>query len=276
MDAEQPGDWGETLLEPGRRLSREELSELVDVALHVGQTMLQAGASSFRTEETMARIGLGLGADRLELYVTPTGIIATAVSGGEQRTRVGRVGPLGVNMARAIELNRLSRYMGLVGGALPAVRRHVEIIERSPRELPDWITIPAVGAACGAFAQILGGGAIEFLAAAAGAALAQWLRTALHRARVTAVALTAICALAGSLAAWGVTQLADSQHPELAVIASVLLLVPGVPLVTSVIDLSNNDLVSGVTRGTLALMLALAIGVGVLLTLWITGLRILP
>ncbi|NLF74712.1 MAG: threonine/serine exporter family protein, partial [Chloroflexi bacterium] len=133
-------------------LSRKELSELVDVVLHVGQAMLQSGASSFRTEETMARIGLGLGAERLELYVTPTGIIATAVSGGEQRTRVGRVGPLGVNMARTIELNHLSRYMGLVGGTLPAVRREVEMIEQSPRELPDWITIPAVGVACGAFA----------------------------------------------------------------------------------------------------------------------------
>ncbi len=277
MDAAQRGGPGELPpSEPVRHLSREELSELVDVVLHVGQAMLQAGASSFRTEETMARIGLGLGADRLELYVTPTGIIATAVSGGEQRTRVGRVGPLGVNMARAIELNRLSRTMSLVGGTLPAVRRQVEVIEQSPRELPDWITIPAVGVACGAFAQILGGDAIEFVAAAVGAALAQWLRMALHRARVTAVALTVICALAGSLAAWGVTRLADSQHPELAVIASVLLLVPGVPLVTSVIDLSNNDLVSGVTRGTLALMLALAIGVGVVLTLWITGLRILP
>lgn len=57
-------------------------------------------------------------------------------------------------------------------------------------------------------------------------------------------------------------------------IASVLLLVPGVPLVTSVLDLTNYDLVSGVTRGTLALLLALSIGIGVLLTLAITGLRL--
>jgi uncharacterized membrane protein YjjP (DUF1212 family) len=133
-----------------------------------------------------------------------------------------------------------------------------------------------VGIACGAFAEILGAGTNEFLAAAVGAGLAQGIRLQLHRVRVNIFALTVICALAGSLIAWAMCKVIHCEQVELAVIASVLLLVPGVPLVTAVLDLSNNDLVSGVTRGTLALMLALSIGVGMLLTLSITGLRIVP
>ena len=43
----------------------------------------------------MAQIRLGMGADRLELYVTPTGIIVPP-SAATNSTRVGRVGPLGV------------------------------------------------------------------------------------------------------------------------------------------------------------------------------------
>jgi uncharacterized membrane protein YjjP (DUF1212 family) len=257
-------------------LSRQELSELAEVVLEVGQAMLQSGATSYRTEKTMAQVGLGLGADRLELYVTPTGVITTAISGNEQRTRVARVGALGVNMAQTLALRQLATHLMLVGGTLPAVREQIAIIRSRPRELPLWATIPAVGIACGAFAEILGAGTGEFIAAAVGAGLAQTVRLMLHRAHVNIFALTVICALAGSLIAWGVCQIIHSDQVELAVIASVLLLVPGVPLVTSVLDLSNNDLVSGVTRGTLALMLALSIGVGVLLTLSITGLRITP
>lgn len=260
----------------GGELSREELSELVDVVLCVGQSMTQSGAASFRTEQTMAQIGLGLGADRLELYVTPTGIIATAVSGHEQRTRVGRIGPMGVNMARVVAINRLARLMWLVGGRWPSVRREFEAIQARPRELPAWTTVPAVGLACGAFSQILGAGAIEFLAATVGAGIAQAIRLRLHAGGVNAFALTVLCAFAGSFTAWTACTVLDASQTGLAVIASVLLLVPGVPLVNSVIDLSNNDLVSGVTRGTLAFMLALSIGIGVLLTLWITGLDILP
>lgn len=257
-------------------LSREELSELVDLVLRVGQVMIQSGAASFRTEQTMAQIGLGLGADRLELYVTPTGIIATAVSGHEQRTRVGRIGTMGVNMARVVALNRLARLMWLIGGRWPSVRREFDAIQARPRELPAWTTIPAVGVACGAFAQILGAGATEFVAATAGAGLAQALRLRLHQIQINAFALTVIAAFAASFMAWLVCTALDAAHTDLAVIASVLLLVPGVPLVNSVIDLSNNDLVSGVTRGTFAFMLALSIGIGVLLTLWLTGLSILP
>ncbi len=53
-------------------------------------------------------------------------------------------------------------------------------------------------------------------------------------------------------------------------------MVPGVPLITSVLDFSSNDLVSGVTRGTLAFLLALSIGIGMVMTLWLTGLNIVP
>lgn len=262
--------------EAARELTREELSELVELVLLAGQTMLHAGAANFRTEQTMAQIGLGLGADHLELYVTPTGIIATAISGHEQRTRVGRVGPLGVNMAQTVALNRLSRHMGLIGGTLPATRQQILAIRAAPRELPPWVTGPAVGVACGAFAQILGGGAGEFVAAAAGAWLAQWLRLWLHHIRVSAYALTVMCAFLASLVAWGVCQIVNCPRPDLAVIASVLLLVPGVPLVTSVIDLTNHDMLSGLSRAALSILLALSIGVGVMLALWVTGLRILP
>ncbi|WP_119067843.1 threonine/serine exporter family protein [Aggregatilinea lenta] len=258
------------------QLSRDELSELVDIVLLAGQAMLHSGAANFRTEQTMAQIGLGMGADRLELFVTTSGIIATAVSGSEQRTRVERVGPLGVNMAQVTGFNRLSRYMSLIGGALPATRRQIMEIKARPRELPAWATIPAVGIACGAFAQNLGGGWGEFAAATLGAALAQWTRLRLHALGVSAYALTVVSAFMAVLAAWIVCQIADCPRPDLAAAASVLLLVPGVPLVTSVIDLANHDMVSGLARAALSFLLALSIGVGVMLALWVTGLRILP
>ncbi len=255
-------------------LTREELSELVDVVLHVGQSMLQSGAASFRTEETMAQIGLGLGAERLEMYITPTGIIATAISGQEQRTRVGRVGPLGVNMAQTVSLNRLSRHVALVGGTLEGVRNQIGLVRARPRIYPMWVTVLAVALACGAFSQILGAGWDEFAAVLVGAGLAQFVRMRLLHAGVNIFALTVICSLIASMTAWGTCQLIDCDQTRLAVIASVLLLVPGVPLVTAVIDLTNSDLVSGLSRGMLALMITLSIGVGILLTLALTGLSI--
>src|SRR5690554_4040768 len=262
--------------EPEQRLSREELSELVEVMLQAGEAMLESGTAAFRTEQTMAQIGFGLGADRVELYITPTGIVATAVSGHEQRTRVGRAGPPGVDMAKIAAINHLSRHISLMGGTLPAVARQLTAIQAAPRQQPAWMTIPAVGLACAAFSQILGGGGIEFLGAGLGAALAQAVRLRLLRLRVNAFALTVVCSFVASLVAALLCLALDAPEPERALAASVLLMIPGVPLVTSVIDFSSNDLVSGVTRGMLAFLLALSIGIGIVMTLWLTGLRIIP
>lgn len=262
--------------EPVQRLSREELSDLVEIMLQVGEAMLESGAAALRTEQTMAQIGLGLGADRVEVYVTPSGIIATAVSGNEQRTRVGAAGPLGVDMAKIGDLNQLSRHIALLGGSLPAARRQLAAIHARPRRQPAWVTIPAVGVACASFAQILGGEWIEFAAAGVGAATAQAVRLMLGKLRVNAFALTVVCSFVAALIAAILCQLLDAPRPQHALAASVLLMVPGVPLITSVLDFSSNDLVSGVARGALAFLLSLSIGIGVVMALWFSGLQVLP
>lgn len=257
-------------------LTRQELIELIDILLSIGQSLLEAGAASFRTEETMIAVGMGLGVDRIEVWVTPTGIIATVISAGEQQTRVGRVGPIGVNMALIAAFDQLSRRVAAQGGTLESVRADVETIRSRRRELPAWVVVLAVGLACGAFCRNLGGGWPEFLAASVGAGGAQSLKLTLHRLGVNFLILTVVCSLVASMTAWLVLQAVPGSDPPLGLIASVLLMVPGVSSVTTVIDLGNYDLVSGVTRGALALMITLSIGVGMLLTLWITGMDILP
>ncbi len=257
-------------------LTQEELSDLMDVLMDVGVSMLQSGAASFRTEETVTSMGLGLGADSMDVYITPTGIIATATSGEERHTRVRSLKLVGVDMAQILAFDRLSRRIRERGGTLDTVRRQVGTIRAAPRDLPAWVTVPAVAVACGAFSKNLGGDWPEFLAATVGAGIAQWLRLVLHRLGVNFLILTVLCAHAASLVAWGVAQLVPGDAPTLGMAASVLLLVPGVPLVTTVIDLTQYDLVSGVTRGTMALIITLSIGLGVMLTLWITGMNILP
>jgi uncharacterized membrane protein YjjP (DUF1212 family) len=257
-------------------LTHEELNEVVDVLLCIGQALLESGAASFRTEETMAAVGLGLGVDRLEMWVTPTGMVVTVFSAEEQHTRVGRVGSSGVNMAQIWAIDQLSRRVALQGGTVDSVRAELEAIKATPRELPDWVMIAAVGLACGAFCKNLGGGWPEFVAATVGAGGAQWLKLVLHRLGMNFLMLTVVCALAASLVAWLVLQVIPGGNMVLGLIASVLLLVPGVLSVTTVIDLTNYDLVSGVVRGVLALIITLSIGFGVMLTLWVTGMRILP
>jgi len=78
-------------------------------------------------------------------------------------------------------------------------------------------------------------------------------------------------ALTASLIASLAIQLFANGMPEIALAASVLLLIPGAPLINAVEDLINGHTITGIARGTVGLIIALSIAVGITLALWITN-----
>ena len=148
-------------------------------------------------------------------------------------------------------------------------------LETQPSIYPLWTVTAAVGIACGCFAIILGGGPLEFFAALLGAASAQVVRMVMDRRHVAPYLITAISACLASLVSYILMNSLHAPNPRIGLIASVLLLVPGVPLVTALLDLLHLDLISGLTRGVYAAILVVNIGVGMLLVLALTGFSII-
>lgn len=264
------------------QLSQGELAAALRVIMRFGVLMLRAGAASFRTQEVMDRCSKALQIDQLESYVTPTGIIASAYSGEEHRTQILAVKHFGVDLNRLTRLELLSRSVDQ-GVSPMALHAELDVIEKQGRLYPDWLTILMVGLACGAFSNIVGGGLLEGIAAFFGASLAQTVRMRLVRLKMNPVPLTVICAGVATAISYGLTSLMLPLAPSLGlpltprfgIVASVLLMVPGVPLVTATIDLTRLDLISGLARLAYALMLLISIAIGMLLILVWTGLQII-
>lgn len=263
------------------QLSQGELAAALRVIMRFGVLMLRAGAASFRTQEVMDRCAKALQIDQLESYVTPTGIIASAYSGDEHRTQIMAVKQFGVDLNRLTRLELLSR--SLAPGVSPmAVHGELDEIEKQGRIYPNWVTIGMVGLACAAFSNIVGGGVLEAVAAFFAAALAQTLRMKLIHMKVSPVPLTVICAALATAISYAICSLllpvapayGLTLTPRFGIVASVLLLVPGVPLVTATIDITRLDLVSGLARLAYAFLLLVSIAIGMLLVLVWTGLRI--
>ncbi|CAG0987650.1 MAG: threonine/serine exporter family protein [Anaerolineae bacterium] len=265
-----------------RQLSHHELAHILRVTMRFGLLMLRNGASSYRTEHAMLRMAEVMGVERLEAYVTPTGIIASAYSGMEHRTQIMRLYALAVDMTKISLLERLSRNMP-ENPTPELVSARLDEIETMKHQYPRWQIALAVGLACGSFSILIGGGPLEFTAAAFGAAVAQTVRFTMHHYRFTALPTTILAAAGATLTSEVLITLLEvigrstglEVRPAYAVIASVLVLVPGVPLVTAVLDLTYFDLVSGIVRGIYAVMLFGAIGIGMLSVLVWTGLRII-
>src|SRR5215510_12570304 len=129
-------------------LDREALRDVIDLSLWVGQLLLQHGAESARIEETVHRLGTGLGAEWMDILVSPNAIAATTLSGEEFRTKIRRAVANGVNMETIAEENELSRQVS--AGALDRfeVRAEMERIDHLARQYNRWVVVGMVGLAC--------------------------------------------------------------------------------------------------------------------------------
>jgi uncharacterized membrane protein YjjP (DUF1212 family) len=264
-----------TMIELERTLDREALRDVIDLALWSGQLLLQHGAESARVEETVHKIGTGLGANWMDILVSPNVIIATTISGEEFRTKVRRVIQLGVNMTIVAEVNDLSRRV--VAGQLDrrAVRAELERISRGRPHYSRAVTILAAGFGCAAFSQLFGGDAAAFAITFVAASAAMWLRQTLLRERFNPLLVVIITAFAASALAAALPLLAGAALREEALIASVLLLVPGIHLLNAAEDVIAGHLITGIARGFLGVVISLCIALGLLLALRLLGINAL-
>ncbi len=252
-------------------LEREALRDVIDLALWAGQLLLQHGAESARIEETVHRLGTGLGADWMDILVSPNAIAATTVSGAEFRTKIRRVVAIGVNMQIIAEINDLTRRVS--AGEMDRVQLRAEIvrIDGLRPQYNRWFVVLMVGLACAAFSRLLGGDWPVFFVTLGAAAAAMWVRQELNRryfnSLLVVVGTSFVAGLIASLA--GLLQL--SIQPQTALAASVLLLIPGVPLLNCADDLLKGHLVTGIVRGIMGGLVCLGIALGLLLAMRLTG-----
>ncbi|MBK7972968.1 MAG: threonine/serine exporter family protein [Deltaproteobacteria bacterium] len=168
---------------------------------------------------------------------------------------------------------RIEALVGLARSLAPgtsprALAASLDAIEAAPLRHSLRSIVPAIALACGSFAVLNGGGPFEVAASALGGGAGQALRAQLHRRRVNQYAVTALCAFtaagvysllfaAARHAGWSV------ERPTVGFISSVLFLVPGFPLVTSLLDVMQHQTTAAVSRLAYATMLLLAAVLGV-------------
>jgi uncharacterized membrane protein YjjP (DUF1212 family) len=261
------------VLPPERRGSLPSLESIAMAALDAGRLLMEAGASAKSVEGIVEMFAHSLGAERVALRIGYASLAISIAIDGSGITRMRKVGQIGVNQRLEEELwhlaERASRQELTADETSAELAR---LARETPRHSP-WVTAVAVGLACAAFGRLLGvdwhGTVPVFVAATLG----QYIRHELliHRMNVficTAV-VSSLSSLIGSLGArW-----AGSETITLAMIASILLLVPGVAAVNAQSDILEGYPTLGSARALTVLMTLIFIAAGlwvgpVLLNLW--------
>lgn len=245
--------------------------DILDLALAAGEIILVSGGEIYRVENTIERIGIAYGAQRVDAFATPTGILTTVLdSQGNCCTRVRRIHKVENDLTRLERTNDLSRR--IARGQVPMCTARAEL--REIKELPKpprSLKFLASGFIGSSFAYIFKGGLPEVIVAFF-VGLLVFLTIYLMGSKGTNVFFSTTM---GGLVAGLCGTLPKLIYPSLlndkVIIGSIMVLVPGMAITAAIRDLMAGDLLSGVARSTEALLTAVAVAVGVAFSLGITS-----
>lgn len=254
-------------------LDYETLRDVIDLALWAGQLLLQNGAETARVEESVHRLGTALGAHWMDILVSPNAIMVTTISGQEFRTKIRRVVAIGVNMHILTEVRNLVHQVerGQVDRA--GTREALTRLSHSKPQYNRWTVVALVGLGCAAFSRLFGGDWPVFLVTFVAVCVAQFVRQELQRRHFNSLIVVVVTAFVASLIASSATRFQLSPQPQTAMIASVILLVPGIHLVNAMRDLVSGHLVTGIVRGMLGGMVSLGIALGLVIAMRLVGIN---
>jgi uncharacterized membrane protein YjjP (DUF1212 family) len=238
------------------------LEAIAMVALDAGRMLMESGASAVSINKIVVEIARGLGAERVDLRI---GYASMSITIGHSRsdiTRMREVGHQGVNQRLDHALWHLAARV--TRGELGVEETRAELTRlavQTPRH-PAWVMALAVGLACAAFGRLLdvdwpGTGPV-FLAAAVG----QWVRRELLTRQVNGFICATLVAFLSSLLGGLGARLAGSGTIAMAMIASILLLVPGVPAVNALNDILEGHPTLGSARAVTVAVVLIFIAVG--------------
>jgi uncharacterized membrane protein YjjP (DUF1212 family) len=178
-------------------------------------------------------------------------------------TRMVEVGPLGVNCRLSHAIRELAQRI-CCGGMTPAeaLSEMARLKQDTGRHAP-WVVALAVGIACAAFGRLLGMDWAAFIPVAASAAIGQSVRHSLMRRGANVFVVAACVAFLASGLAELAARWAGSATLDLAMIASVLLLVPGVPALDAQNDILDGHSTLGSARAVVVGMILIFIATGV-------------
>jgi uncharacterized membrane protein YjjP (DUF1212 family) len=251
------------------------LTGIVDLVLLAGQIILENGGETFRVEETMGRMALAAGAKTVDVFVVPQGIFCTIFIGEQSQTRVLRIHRRGFNLAKVLEVNRISRQ--LADEVLTVEMAYEELLKvyRLPRRYPTWIRLLAGGIASAAFCYLLGARSFSVLLAGITGLLIMFVMEFLQKREVLGFIALAIAGFIAAVVNLAAKLIWPGMEFNLTVIGSLMILVPGLAITTSVRDALFEDLISAAIRGVEAFGVALSIASGVgsvlALYLWLGG-----
>lgn len=238
-------------------------AKAMDLACMAGQILLENGAELSRVEETMNRIADHYGVETRQFYLLTNGIFST--SGG----RYAKVNPIPVKGSQFDKVEAVSQLSRDIVAGKYSIEEAVEKLEeiKNMKRLPKWKVILAAGFGSAAFSILFGGNFHDALVALfAGWALYIFVAF-VGNAHLSKIFCNSVGSFIAAFVCFLGFHFEIGHHLSQMIIGAVMPLIPGVPFVNGIRDLTNGDYLSGLIRMMDAILIFICIAFGVSLAL---------
>jgi uncharacterized membrane protein YjjP (DUF1212 family) len=241
------------------------LDDTTRLCLSAGRLLLQTGANGRIVHEAIAEIAYALGCDFVEVFCQHAAVLITTRRGTESCMQMCKAGEHGVNLRRADAVQQVIRELVAKDLDCAGAQRAIDGLPGATPAYPVWVVCLSTGLACSAFGRLLGSDWPSFLPTLVGSAAGQWLRHTLFLQRHNIFVIAGVVSFVSAfLAALGARLCGSTQAP-LASVAAVLLLVPGVAVLNSQVDILEGKPSLAVARALRVLYLLTFLTLGLAL-----------
>jgi uncharacterized membrane protein YjjP (DUF1212 family) len=240
---------------------RQRCNFIIDLA----RRLHACGMSTDRLEGAVLTVSKRLGV-RTEIWCNPTGIILSFSSlqknDGAEITRVLRLAPGDINLKALAMVDDIAERVTDGRLDLDAGLEALTALDRPPRREKLAVTVLAFGLASGSVAALLRTSWADVLASALIGLLIGLLAIASVKRPRLHEASDAIAAMLATFSAVAVAAFVTPLSLQTVVIASLIVLMPGLMLTTAVAELSSQNWASGTARfaGATVALLKLTFG----------------
>nr|WP_269822180.1 threonine/serine exporter ThrE family protein [Aggregatibacter actinomycetemcomitans] len=227
--------------------------------------LLQHGAESTVVSQMAQRLGFALGVESVECALTANAVVITTLANNHCITTARKSTDKGINMQMVTDVQRIVISAEHKIYDIQLVRK--KLSQPKPLKYNRYFVVLMIGLSCASFAHLSGGNALISLITFLAASVAMFVRQELSKRHYNPVIVFAVTAFVASLIAGISLKYQLGNDPQIALASSVLLLVPGFPLINSLADILKGYVNMGIGRWAIATILTFGACLGIVFAL---------
>jgi uncharacterized membrane protein YjjP (DUF1212 family) len=253
-------------------VSKPSKFELGEMLLEIGVALMVSGANTQRIKMTISRIANAFDCDT-DLLITNHALMLTLTQSNKVKafTSVKYIPGMHLNFNLIADISSLSWKIVEEKWSLQRINTEFKNLNRKPL-YPRILVLCIVALAGATLCRISGGDVLEMLVGFIGTLIGIWIRQESMKLQFNFYLCVYFAAVTASSIVGIYSYLYPANEHINAFATSVLFLIPGVPMINSLSDLIDGNILNGTLRGVNVLIISFSIALGLMTSILIFNL----